>query len=179
MRGFIIAYGIVGSFINIIWLLLLVFVFYGRLNFDQLEMIKYGFILLSLSITFFGVRAYRDKILEGSISIASGFFAAILMVTIISLIYTAGWLVATNISLPGYSDKYTDFMIDKARLMGKNQEDITKTMVEMEEYKLLVQNPTSYIMICMTEIFPIGLVFSILVAYIAKRSSRPIHIEDL
>lgn len=178
MRGFSIAYGLAGAFVNCIWLLVLVFFAYGRLNFDQIEMIKYAFILISMAVTFFGVRAYRDRVLEGTITFASAFFSGVLMVFIISILYAATWVAAVNTSLPDYMTKYADFMIEKARAMGKSQSDIEKTMMEMEDYKLMVQNPWIFILICLSEIFPVGLVFSVLIAYLAKRSSRPLHYED-
>jgi hypothetical protein len=140
-------------------------------NFERGESVRYLFIVSAFSMIYLGIRQYRDKKLGGTISFNIAFRTGLLITIIASTCYAIAWLVYFNFIDESFTERYTTFMIDKIKTGDKTPEEIENEIklftVNMADYK----KPGVMGLYTFLEIFPIGLVISILCGMLMKRKS--------
>jgi len=140
-------------------------------DFEKGEAYGYLFSIAAFSMIFLGIRAYRDKELGGTINFNKGFRIGILITLIASVMYTISWMLYFNFIDDSFIEKYTSYYIEKLNASGKPQAEINaeieKFNSNMENYK----NPAVMSLFTFLEVFPIGLVISILCALLMKRGN--------
>ena len=67
--------------------------FMDRIGFDKGEIIGYTTMVLAFLMVFFGIRSYRDTVLDGTIGFGRAFQVGILITLIASVCYVATWQV--------------------------------------------------------------------------------------
>lgn len=135
--------------------------------------VAYGYVtmLVALSAVFFGIRSHRDRALGGSI----GFVAALLMGLGISavagVIYVLVWevyLVATGFTFIG---AYVDDYIAQQKAAGVSGKALEVLMAEMETLKVQYANPLFRMPMTFLEVFPVGVLVSLVSAGILRRGA--------
>ena len=140
-------------------------------NYSMGEIAGYASMLLSFSLLFIGIKQYRDKQLGGYISFKKAFFMGLLMTLIASAIYVIGWMIYSSYNMTDFMDQYTNNMLEKMASEGKSASEIDAKKEEMAYYAELYKNPFWKIVMTFTEIFPVGLIISLISALILKRKA--------
>ncbi|MCB0517653.1 MAG: DUF4199 domain-containing protein [Lewinellaceae bacterium] len=145
----------------------------GQLNAGAVgEFTGYVTMIVALSMVFFGTRTYRDKHLAGSITFGKAFKVGILITLVASTIYVAAWMIYyhTSEAAQHFPEQYLNHMIEEVKSKGldQTQQDakIAQLTQQMEAYK----NPIVMMGVTLMEIFPVGLIITLISSFILKRN---------
>jgi hypothetical protein len=143
--------------------------FMDRIGFDKGEIIGYTTMVLAFIMVFFGIRSYRDTVLDGTIGFGRAFQVGILITLISCVCYVATWQVIYYKMAPDFGEKYTAHVLDKAKASGATEEQLAAQRAQMATFIELYKNPLVNVAITFVEPFPVGLVITLVCAGILKR----------
>ncbi|HEX4159453.1 MAG TPA: DUF4199 domain-containing protein [Rhizomicrobium sp.] len=127
-------------------------------------LIGYTIMLIALSAVFMGVKRYRDADLGGVI----GFWQALLLGLGISfvagIIYVVAWESAVAITGMDFAGSYSAAMIAQKKAAGVSGAALAKFIAEMNAFKVQYANPLYRLPMTFSEIFPVGVLVSLLSA---------------
>ena len=135
-----------------------------------------GFLVMfiAFSTIFLAVKTYRDDALGGVIRFGTGFGLGLGITIVASLIYVFVWelyLVATDYT---FMDTYTASLLEKESAGGASQEQLAELASEMESMKEMYANPLIRLPMTFVEIFPVGLLISLIAAFVMKRGGATV-----
>jgi hypothetical protein len=142
-------------------------------NFQSSMLVGFGTMIVAFSTIFLAVKQIRDNYNQGVITLSKAFVTGVYIALIASTIYVVVWLIAYYIFMPDFMDKYTAHVIREAKADGSTQQEISAAIKEMDNYKEWYKNPVYVVLLTYMEILPVGLVMSIVSAFIVKRKLRP------
>jgi hypothetical protein len=146
--------------------------FADRIGFDKGAVIGYTAIVLSFLMVFFGIRSYRDNAGNSQITFAKAFAVGICITLISCVCYVVTWEILYYHFLPGFMDKYTAYMVAKAKTSGASPAAIQAQIEQLKKYKELYQNPLINAAMTFIEPFPIGLIITLISAAILRRKPQ-------
>lgn len=138
-------------------------------DFDNSILIGYASMLIAFSMIFVGVKNYRDKYNGGGISFGKAFKIGFLIALIASTIYVIVWLIEEKLFFPDFMDKYTAHEITKLQSSGISASDLASKTKEFDQAKEMYKSPLMKILMTYAEILPVGLIVSLICAFILKR----------
>jgi hypothetical protein len=141
----------------------------GSVDFENGELLGYATMIIALSTIFFGIKTYRDKHLNGSIKFGKGFLMGLYITLIASIMYTASWMIILNTSGENFMEEYYQYSVEQLKQSGQSQAEIDLQIQQMEEFKELYKNPIVQIGVTFLEIFPVGLLISLISAAILRK----------
>ena len=147
--------------------------FVDKIGFAKGEILGYTTIVLSALMIFFGIRSYRENVSAGRLTFGRGFAVGILIALISSLCYVATWEIVYFKFMPDFADKYAANMVEKAKASAASAEKIQKATQDAQHFKQMYNNPAFNIAITFLEIFPVGLVATLLSAAVLRRKTAP------
>lgn len=149
--------------------------FHDRIGFDRGMIVGYTTIVLSFVLVFFGVRSYRDNVGGGQISFGKAFHVGILITLISCLCYVLTWQVLYRTVASDYGDKYTAYVLEKAKKEGASEAELQKQAAEMKQFWEMYQNPLVNVAFTFMEPFPVGLLITLMSAGVlrTKASASP------
>jgi len=151
--------------------------FVYRIGFDKGLILGYTVIVVSLLLVPFGIRSYRENVGGGKISFGRAFAVGILITLISCIGYVLAWEIVYYNFLPDFAEKYTAYMVEKARASGATQQAIDATLQEMKGMKAMLDNPLTFAAIGFTEPFPVGLIITTISAAILRKKPRSTDLE--
>lgn len=147
--------------------------FVDKIGFENSTILGYTAIVLSFLMVFFGIRSYRENIGGGYITFGRGFTVGILIALISSVIYVAAWEVAFQNWLSDFPEKYTSYVIEKARASGASAEEVTRQSEEMNSmWALYRSNIFVRFAFGFIEPFPVGLVITLISAAVLRKRKK-------
>ena len=172
MKNIVLKYGLISGFAlsalsAIVWL-----------NLEKIDpsmgpvsmAIGFGSMLLAFTAVFFGIRAYREK-QNGVITFGRGLGVGLLIALITCVFYVAGWQIVYWNFLPDFGDKYAAVTIAKMEARGASPAELSAAKAEMENFKRLYRNPVYNVGMTFMEIFPVGLIVTLVSAAILRRKT--------
>lgn len=132
------------------------------------EYLGYLIMIVALSMIFFGVKRYRDREQGGVIKFLPALVIGIGISAVAGVIYVLVWevyLVATNYA---FMDVYTNALIDAARAKGTTGAALDAMIQELETLKVQYKDPLFRLPMTFLEIFPVGLLISLITAVILR-----------
>jgi Protein of unknown function (DUF4199) len=142
---------------------------YASSNFDGNMLLGYAAMILAFSLVFVGIKNFRDKQNDGTITFGKAFKIGLYITLISSSIYVLVWLVDYYVFIPDFLEKFTQQSLEKIKASGASQAEITSKTAEMEGYKTMYNTPIGVILLTYMEILPVGLVVSLISALILKK----------
>jgi hypothetical protein len=136
-------------------------------NFKGNDVIGYAAMVVVFSLIYFGVRNYRNKYLDGTISFGKAFKTGALIALVASTLYVAVGLAYYYLFAPDFLDHYINYV-----LKNTPADKLADKTVEMANYKKMYKNPLFAILISYSEVLPIGLVVALVSALLLKRKSK-------
>jgi hypothetical protein len=140
-----------------------------KIGFDKGAIIGYTVLVLSALFIFFGVRSYRENVGGGRLTFGRGFAVGILITLISSACYVGTWEIVYFNFMPGFAEKYAAHMEQQAKASGASQQKIDEKVREAKQFKQMYDNPVINVGLTFMEIFPVGLVVTLVSAGILRR----------
>lgn len=170
MARTILTYGIISGLIVIVWAIFgFNLSFGGGLSFLSVWM-GYLTMLLVLSSIFVAVKRYRDEHQGGVITFGTGLLLGLGIAATAGVVYVAVWEIYLFATEYVFIDHYTQSIIDSRRAAGASDADTGALVAEMEKMKAQYGNPLYRLPMTFLEIFPVGLIISVISAAILRRS---------
>jgi hypothetical protein len=140
-------------------------VYYMKINPGQEPNAIMGFMGMFLAFVFIilGIKQERT-INNGTITFKSAFLTGLAISFIISTIYVLVWLVIYYNFFPDFMEKYSEMA-----LKNTSPEELAAKTTEMNQMKEWYKNPLMIILLTYMEIFPLGIVISLISALILKK----------
>lgn len=139
-------------------------------NFDFGHFLGYASMLIAFSTIFIGIKRHRDRNLNGTISFKQAFGIGLAITFIATIMYVVTWMVISGgPAAEALMDTYFQEAIEKANNSGKATEAIQAEIEKLNRMKENYSNPFIKILFTLIEIFPVGLIVSLISALILKR----------
>ena len=149
----------------------------GRLESGGSELLGYSTMVLAFLLVFFGIRAYREETGGGAIGFGRAFKVGILITLVTCAVYVLVWQIVYYGFFPNFMDDYQARALAQMRAAGEAEAAIAATQQEMAQFAELYANPLVNIGITFLEIFPVGLVMTLVSAGILRRKPTPVTAE--
>ena len=137
---------------------------------STMEWLGYLIMIMALSVIFVGIKRYRDQDLGGIIKFGTALKAGLGITVVASLIYVVAWelnLVFTDYAFIG---EYTEAVIEERKAEGLSGQALKELEMEMENMTAQYAKAWFRLPITFMEIFPVGLLISIISAAILRKS---------
>ena len=171
MKKTVFTYGIISGLI-VAAIMTISMVYYrsnpGQVSNSSAMVIGYLSMLIAFALIYVAVKRYRDNDNGGAISFGKAFRIGLLIALIASTMYVVAWALLYNLYMPDYMDKYAEQMIKQAA-PGTTATHLAEKKAEMENYKQLYRSPLYFVLMTYAEILPVGMLVSIICAFILKR----------
>jgi hypothetical protein len=162
MRNIIFKNGILGGII--VSIVMISMIWYMKANPGQEPNAIMGFMsMLAFILVILGIKQER-KINNGTITFGKAFLTGLCISFIISTIYVLVWLIIYYNFFPDFMEKYSEMILKNTK-----PEDLVAKTTEINQMKEWYKNPLMIILLTYMEIFPIGIVVSIISALVLKK----------
>src|SRR5688572_22235808 len=136
------------------------------------DVVGYAGMIAAFSFVFVGIKNCRDKYNGGIISFGQAFKTGLFITLVASMIYVVVWIVDYYIFMPDFLDKYIPNVLNEAARKGATESELKEKAAEMENFRAMYQNPLFVVVITFMEIFPVGLIVTLVSALILKRKLK-------
>lgn len=145
----------------------------GQEHLENGEVIGYSSMLIAFILIFFGIRSWRDQN-GGKITFKTAFKVGILITLVACAVYVTTWEVYYFTYDQGdFVEHYSARQLEKLKLSGATARELAAERTKMEEFGKLYQNPLVNIGLSFLEIFPVGLIVTLVsAATLRDRPSR-------
>jgi hypothetical protein len=171
MRKIVLTFGLIAGAI-LAAMMLLTIPFMDKIGFEKGEVIGYTTMVLAFLMVFFGIKTYRDNVAGGTVTFGRALKVGLMIVAIASVCYVATWQLIYYQFAPDFLDKYTVYMVDKAKKAGATEAKIAAQVKEMEEFKEMYKNPLVNIGFTFLEPLPVGILVALISAWGLSRRRR-------
>jgi uncharacterized protein DUF4199 len=173
MKRIVLRYGLAsGTVLMVLSAVMLPLCMQGVIDFDHSEVLGYSSMVLSFLLVFFGVKSYRDSVGAGAISFGRAFGIGILITLITCAMYVIAWEILYFNFFPDFLDQYSAHVLAKMRAAGESEAAIRETTAKMAEMAKHYKNLLFNVGITFMEVFPVGLIVTLVSAAILRRKPR-------
>jgi Protein of unknown function (DUF4199) len=144
----------------------------GVIDFDHSEILGYSAMVLSFLLVFAGIKSYRDDVAAGTISFGKAFGVGLLITLITCAMYVIAWEIVYFNFFPDFLDQYNAHVLAKMHAAGESEAAIREATAKMAEMAKLYTNPLFNSAITFMEVFPVGLIVTLVSAAILRRKPR-------
>ena len=140
---------------------------------DRAELIGYTTMVAAFLMVFFGIKSYRDTVLQGKINFGRAFLVGMLITGISCVCYSATWQFVSERMYGDFAAKYAEGVLDKAKAAGATAEQVEAKRVEMAKFQQMYKNPMLKFAMTLVEPLPVGLVIALVSAGVLARRREP------
>ncbi len=170
MKNIVLTFGVIsGLIIATLGAILLPLYVHGTMDFENSEILGYSSMVLSFLLVFFGIRRYRDTVGGGTITFGRAFKVGILITLIACAFYIVAWEIVYFNFMPDFVDRYAARSLEKMRENGESAAAIAEATKKMAQFKEWYANPLLNVLMTFMEIFPVGLIVTLISAGILRR----------
>jgi hypothetical protein len=134
-------------------------------------LLGYTIMVASFLLIYFGIRSYRDNILNGQISFGRAFSCGILIALITTVCYVATWEILYFNFMPHFMDGYFAAEIHKVQSAGLDPATTAAKVAEIEHSQQMYQNPFVNMAYTFIEPLPVGLIITLISAAVLRRKT--------
>jgi hypothetical protein len=134
-------------------------------------LLGYTMMVASFLLIYFGVRSYRDNVLNGQISFGRAFSCGILIALITSVCYVVTWEIIYFNFMPHFMDSYWAAAIHQTQTSGHDPAAIAKDVAVLQQQAQQYQNPLINAAYTFMEPFPVGLLITLISAALLRRKA--------
>jgi hypothetical protein len=132
--------------------------------------IGYASMLIGLSAVFLGVKRYRDVDLGGVIRFWPALGMGLAMSVIAGILYVLIWEVTVAVMHIDFANGYAKIMIAQQKAAGVHGKALADFIAQMEQFKVQYANPFFRLPMIFAEIFPVGVLVSLVSAGLLRNS---------
>ncbi|MEO8000341.1 MAG: DUF4199 domain-containing protein [Arenimonas sp.] len=133
-------------------------------------LLGYTIMLIALSAIFIGVKRYRDDELGGVIRFWPAFGMGVAISFIAGILYVSVWEASVAITHLDFASNYSAMLIEQQKAKGASAAELAKFVAEMEQFKIQYANPWFRLPMVFVEIFPVGVLVSLISAGLLRNS---------
>lgn len=174
MKRNVLIFGFILGTILAVQMVYMVNLIYTNPDFESNDIVGYAAMVVVFSLTFFGIRNYRDKQLNGVISLGKAFKTGALIALVGATMYVVVWLFYYYLFVPDFLDKYILCVINDANRDGATAAELAAKTEEMEQFREMYKSPFFVVLITYAEVLPIGLVVAFISSLILRRKPKTI-----
>ena len=166
---------IFGGVLGVILCINLVYVtnlLYTNPEFKGNDLAGYAAMVVVFSLTFFGIRNYRNKQLNGAISFGQAFKTGALIAFMGSSIYVLFWMFYYYAFIPDFLEVYHAHVLKSVTQSGASASEIAAKKEEMASFSKMYKNPLFVIAMTYMEMLPVGLVVAFVSSLILKKKIK-------
>ncbi len=126
--------------------------------------IGYASMLVALSAVFVGIKRYRDCDRGGVIRFWPAFGMGLAISMVAGILYVLAWEATQAMTHMDFATSYGHAMIAQQKAQGASAEAVAKLTAEMARFKLQYANPLYRLPMTFIEIFPVGVLVSLVSA---------------
>jgi amino acid transporter len=171
MKKNIIVFGLISGLIVSAFMAVSIGMCYKSNDFDGSMIIGYAAMIVSFSFVFVGIKNYRDKFNNGMISFGRAFKLGLMITLIASTLYVITWLICYYGFIPDFMERYSGHVLEGMKDKGLSQTEMDAQLAEMNTYREMYKNPLFVILLTYMEILPVGILITLISAFILKRKS--------
>jgi hypothetical protein len=164
MWGKILNYGLIAGIVVGLPMFALTTLVHGHIPDPWGMVIGYTTMLIALSTVFVAIKRYRDQELGGVIGFWRAFGLGLGISVVAGVLYVVSWEIATSLSGLDFGAAYTQALIAQKKAAGVGPEELARFTAEMEAFKVQYANPWFRLPMTFTEIFPVGVIVSLVAA---------------
>ncbi len=165
MKKLILTYGTIAGLIVIAMFFV---TFSGWLpDFKYAELLGYTTMVLAFSSIFIATNYYKKNI-DDELSFKEALKIGLGITLVATVIYIVAWMIMSNTIAKDFMAEYFQSSVEQLKASDLSQEEIDAKITEMKNFQELYKNPFVKIGITFMEIFPVGLVISLISAFIFK-----------
>ena len=144
--------------------------------FSGMPPLKYGMVvgyttmLIALSAGFVGIKRHRDVDRGGVIGFWPALGVGLGISFIAGIFYVAAWEAVQSMMHMDFASSYAQAIIASQKAKGASAEALAKLTTEMEAFKVQYANPMYRLPMTFAEIFPIGVLVSLVSAGLLRNS---------
>lgn len=132
--------------------------------------VGYLTMIIALTAVFLGVKQYRDKTLGGVIRFAQALLVGLGISAVASVVYAITWEVILAVSGFDFITFYSNAMIEAARARGASDAELQKTVADAASFAKMYANPLYRLPLTFIEMFPVGVLISLVSAALLRNS---------
>src|SRR5277367_1677462 len=166
----ILSYGVVAGLIVGVPLSCITISMSGHMMMRYGMVIGYLIMLIALSTVFVAIKRHRDADLGGVIYFWPAFGLGLGISFIAGVIYVLSWEAACAIAHLDFASSYSNAMIAQQQAKGVSAEALAKLTAQMEQFKGQYANPLYRLPMTFAEIFPVGVLVSLVSAALLRNS---------
>ncbi|HEV7240423.1 MAG TPA: DUF4199 domain-containing protein [Thermoanaerobaculia bacterium] len=172
MKNIVLTYGLIaGGILAAMTAIMVPLCMNGTFDFSYSEIVGYSTMILAYMAVFLGIRNYREKIGGGAITFGRAFKVGILITLITSAVYVIGWEIVYWNFIPDFGDKFAAYSLEKMRADGASAAALAEAQTKMVRFKELYKNPLFNVGMTFVEVFPVGLIVTLVSAAILRKKS--------
>jgi hypothetical protein len=126
--------------------------------------------IVALTAVFLGIKHYRDKVLGGVIRFSTALLVGLGISAVASLFYVVGWEISLAFSGFDYAASYSKIMIESAQARGASEAELQKVVADAQSFAKMYANPLYRVPITFIEMFPVGVIISLISAGLLRNS---------
>ena len=136
-------------------------------DFSSAEILGYIIMIAALSAVSLGLKSIRDE--KGTLSFKEAFFNGLGITLVASFIYVVGWMIYVPSFAPDFADKYAASQVQLIEEMNIEEEEKQEQIAEVTEWIETYKQPHVMAAVTFAEIFPTGLIITLISSLILKR----------
>jgi hypothetical protein len=137
-------------------------------HFENGMLIGYTIMLVALSTVFLGIKSYRDRELGGVIRFWPAFGMGVAISVIAGVFYVGAWEASQAVTGADFPTAYSNYVLEQARTKGESAAALAKMAAELAQFKVMYANPWMRLPMIFTEIFPVGVLVSLVSALLLR-----------
>lgn len=145
----------------------------GEADLDKSEVIGYTSMVLAFVMVFVGIRSYRENVAGGTITFGRAFKVGILITLIACAMYVISWEIVYFNFVPDFGAKYAAHVLREMQTKGATAAAIAAKQKELIEFQTMYRNPLINVAFTLLEVFPVGLIVTLISAAILRRRQAP------
>ena len=170
MTRIVLIYGIIAGLIVAVPMVALMLLLTEQTAPDHGAFFGYLTMIVALTAVFLGVKRYRDRVHGGVVRFVPALMIGLGISVVASLIYVVGWEISIAASGFDLGAIYSRGAIEAARAAGAPEAEIQRVAEQAAAFARLYANPLYRLPITFVEIFPIGVVISLIAAALLRNS---------
>lgn len=163
MKNIILKNGLIGASIVSLFMIGVTYFMKTNPSTEPSAILGFSSMFLAFIFVILGIIQNR-KANNGFITFGNAFKTGLLISLLISTIYVIVWLIIYYNFFPDFMEKYSQMV-----LKNTNPDELVAKTAEMNQMKDWYKSPIMIILLTFMEILPIGIVVSLIGAFILKR----------
>lgn len=136
----------------------------GHMPLEYGMLFGYATMLVALSLVFVGIKRHRDIDRGGVIGFWPAFGMGLAISFVASLFYVLAWEASLALTHADFAATYATFVLEQEKAKGASAEALAALAAQLDEFKAQYANPLYRMPMTFIEIFPVGVLVSLVSA---------------